>query len=48
MTGRKKPMYVNQSPGLLSGEYTQQRFIEECEQMSEKVPFVLMPIEPMS
>lgn len=47
MTGREKPMYVNQSPGLLSGEYTQQRFIEECEQMSEKAPFVLMPIEAM-
>jgi hypothetical protein len=47
MTSREKPMYVNQSPGLLSGEYTQQRFIEECEQMSEKVPFVLMPIEAM-
>lgn len=48
VTEREKPMYVNQSPGLLSGEYTQQKFIEECEQMSEKTPFVLMPIEKMN
>lgn len=48
LTEREKPMYVNQSPGLLSGEYTQQKFIEQCEQISEKVPFVLMPLEPMN
>lgn len=47
LTGREKPMYINQSPGLLSGEYTQQRFINQCEQVPENVPFVLMPIEPM-
>lgn len=45
LTGREKPMYVDQSPGLLSGEYTQQRFIDQCEQMSKKTPFVLMPID---
>lgn len=42
---RQKPVYVNQSPGLLSGEYTQEEFIKQCESMSEKIPFVLMPIE---
>lgn len=47
MTGRDKPMYINQSPGLLSGEYTQQKFIEQCEQVNKKVPFILMPIKPM-
>lgn len=47
LTEREKPMYLNQSPGLLSGEYTQQKFIEQCEKNPEKVPFVLMPIEQM-
>jgi hypothetical protein len=47
MTGREKPMYVNQSPGLISGEYTQQKFVEQCEQNGEKVPFVLMPADQM-
>lgn len=47
LTNRKKPMYINQSPGLLSGEYTQKNFIEQCDKSSEKIPFVLMPLEPM-
>lgn len=45
---RQKPVYVNQSPGLLSGEYTQKEFIKQCESKSEKTPFVLMPIEDMT
>lgn len=32
LTGRYKPIYVNQSPGLLNGEYAQQCFVEECRQ----------------
>lgn len=32
LTERKKPVYVNQSPELVSGEYSQKCFIEECEQ----------------
>ncbi len=30
LTGRYKPTYVNQSPGLLNGEYAQQCFIGQC------------------
>ena len=30
LTGRYKPVYVNQSPGLLNGEYAQQCFIDQC------------------
>ena len=32
LTDRKKPVYVNQSPDLVSGEYSQQCFVNECEQ----------------
>lgn len=42
---RQKPVYVNQSPGLLSGEYTQKEFIRECREMDKNVSFVLMPLE---
>uniref|UniRef100_UPI0028A2843A hypothetical protein n=1 Tax=Sedimentibacter saalensis TaxID=130788 RepID=UPI0028A2843A len=41
---RSKPVYVNQSPGLLSGEYSQQQFIEQIENSEDDVTFVLMPL----
>lgn len=47
LTNRENPVYINQSPGLLSGEYTQKKFIEECETNRENTPFILMPLQPM-
>lgn len=41
---RKNPVYINQSPGLLSGETLQQTFIEQCEKKREQLPIVLMPL----
>ncbi|GEM_PF-6152378 len=40
---RKSPVYVNQSPGLLSGEYSQQKFIEQIEADAENIPVALLP-----
>lgn len=45
LTGRKNPVYINQSPGLLSGESLQQTFIKQCKEKEDKLPLVLMPIE---
>ena len=42
ITGRKDPAYVSQSPLQLSGEYTQEQFVEQI----EGVPIVIMPIDP--
>jgi hypothetical protein len=42
LASREKPVYINQSPGLLSGEFTQERFIDEIQK--KNVDFVLMPI----
>lgn len=39
--GKQDPAYVSQSPLQLSGEYTQERFIEEI----RGVPIVIMPAE---
>ena len=41
----KKPVYVNQSPGLLSGEYTQQLFLQE--QLNYNVPVVIKAKEKL-
>lgn len=38
--GRRNPAYVSQSPMQLSGEFSQERFVEEI----EGVPLVLMPV----
>ena len=38
---REKPVYINQSPGLLSGEQSQQFFIEQIEKYEGGVPVVL-------
>lgn len=48
LTGREKPMYVNQSPALLCDEYTQEKYIEQCESEKDKTTFVLMPISNMN
>lgn len=45
LVDRKNPVYINQSPGLLSGESLQQTFIKECEENIDDLPFVLMPLE---
>lgn len=44
LSDKEKPVYVNQSPGLLSGEYSQERFIEQVEERKEDVVFALMPV----
>lgn len=38
---REKPVYVNQSPGLLSGDKTQEYFIEQIENYEHGVPVML-------
>lgn len=40
---RESPVYASQSPGHLSGEYTQEAFIREIEQNKERVPLALLP-----
>ncbi len=42
LINRKDPVYVSQSPLQMSGQFTQERFIEEI----EGVPVVLMPCDP--
>lgn len=41
---REKPVYVNQSPGLLSGEYTQRCFVAEAQQ-AENARYALLPTD---
>lgn len=43
LLGRHSPVYVNQSPGLLSGEYSQECFIEQIEKQRDQVPAALLP-----
>ena len=40
---RKNPVYVAQSPGHLSGEYTQEQFIKQIELQKNEIPIVIMP-----
>ncbi len=47
LLGRHSPVYVNQSPGLLSGDYTQECFIEQIEKQRDKVPVALLPQQNM-
>lgn len=42
LSGKEKPVYINQSPGLLSGEYSQNKFIEQIKDNS-KIKIALMP-----
>lgn len=41
LSGKEKPVYVNQSPGLVSGEFTQEQFINQIDKNKEKVIFAL-------
>ncbi len=38
---REKPVYVNQSPGLINGEFLQQLFLNEIDHFSKEVPVVI-------
>lgn len=38
---KEKPVYINQTPALLSGELTQQMYIEEIKKCGKKVPVLL-------
>lgn len=42
---RKNPVYVSQSPGHLSGEYTQEQFISQIQKNIDHIPVALMPYE---
>lgn len=42
LSGKEKPVYVNQSPGLVSGEFAQEQFINQIDKNKEKVTFALM------
>jgi len=41
LSGREKPVYINQSPLHLSGEYTQERFIDEIKNFHGACDFAL-------
>lgn len=43
ITNRKCPVYVVQSPGHLSGEYTQEQYIKQIDLQKEEIPIVMMP-----
>lgn len=43
--GRKCPIYVAQSPIILSGEYSQERFIASIEKDFSNIPLVIMPMQ---
>lgn len=44
LSGRNNPVFVNQSPGLLSGEFTQEKFIEQIEKIKDQIPLALLPL----
>ncbi len=46
--GRRSPGFVNQSPGMLSGEFSQLAYIEQIEAQADKVPVTLMPAADLS
>ena len=41
--GRKDPVYIAQSPTMLSGEYTQECFIDQVKSDLDHIPIVIMP-----
>lgn len=47
LLNRRSPVFVNQSPGLLSGDYSQKCFIEQIEKQKDDVPVALLPNSPM-
>lgn len=42
--GRECPVYVAQSPLMLSGEFTQKMFIQEISDTIEKIPVAILPL----
>ncbi len=43
LAGKEKPVIVNQSPGHLSGEFSQEQFLNEIETFDGDVDFALLP-----
>lgn len=43
LANKEKPIFVNQSPGLLSGEVTQEYFLDQIKSKENNLRFVLMP-----
>lgn len=43
LVNRRCPVYVSQTPGQLSGEYTQEMFINEIEKNKNNIPIALLP-----
>lgn len=43
LTERNNPVFVNQSPGLLSGEFTQEQFIKQIEKINDRIPLAILP-----
>lgn len=41
--GRECPVYAAQSPGHLSGEYTQEAFIRQIEERKDRIPLAILP-----
>lgn len=41
--GRECPVYAAQSPGHLSGEYSQEAFIRQIEAKKERIPLAILP-----
>lgn len=41
--GKESPVYVSQSPGQLSGEFTQEQFIKEIKDNFDNVPIAILP-----
>ena len=40
---RENPVYIVQSPAMLSGEFAQQQFVSEIQKQIDKVPIALLP-----
>lgn len=47
LSGRENPTYISQSPGHLSGEHLQLRFIEQIEAMKDRIPLAILPKNPV-
>lgn len=43
--GRENPVYVAQSPLMLSGEFTQEMFIKEIADKIDKIPIAFLPMD---
>lgn len=47
LLGRENPVYVNQSPGLLSGDASQKAFVAEAKARAARLPVALLPQQNM-